>query len=99
MRLGLRSVRTGQGYLLNDDRASGGTKEEADMLGCSHCQTLMRRKLWADDGGMCHGCGAPVCAPCCDRIPQHGCEVFLRQLERGLEEDYVRRQNAIILGI
>lgn len=69
------------------------------MLGCSHCQKLMVRKVWQEDGGFCHSCDAPVCGPCADRIPKLGCEVFLRVLEGELEKQYRREQNARLLGL
>lgn len=94
----MKSVFNRAGYLLADDRASGGKVDEADMLGCSHCQALMKRHLWSDDGGFCHGCDAPVCGPCCDKIPTHGCAPFMRQLERAVNDAYRREQNAKILG-
>ena len=86
-------------YLLADDRCSGGVRDEADMLGCSHCQRLMRQREWQCDGGFCHSCDAPVCSGCADRIPTKGCEVFLRVLEGELEREYRRSQNARLLGI
>lgn len=94
----LKSVRAGQGYLLADDRASGGSREEADMIGCKHCLALMRRASWQEDGGFCHCCDAPVCGPCADKILTHGCTPFMRQLEQALETDYRRRQFAMIAG-
>lgn len=95
----MRSVFTGHGYLLSDDRASGGKKDEADLLGCNHCQALLKRSAWAENGGMCMSCDAPVCSLCRDRIPTHGCEHFLRQLTEALETQYRRDQNMRVLGI
>lgn len=98
--MGTRLVRSrfsGLGYLVNDDRASGGKKTESDMLGCGHCQALMRRGDWQEDGGHCSCCDTAVCGPCADRILTVGCESFLRQLERSLNEQYVRSQNARML--
>lgn len=82
-----------------DDRCSGGKLDEADMLGCSHCQRLMKSHLWKDDGGFCHSCDAPVCGPCADKIPQHGCAVFMRVLETELERHYRRQQNSRLMGL
>lgn len=95
----VKSIFNGAGYLLADDRCSGGVRDEADMLGCSHCQRLMRKREWQCDGGFCHSCDAPVCSGCADRIPTKGCEVFLRVLEGELEREYRRSQNARLLGI
>lgn len=90
----MKSVFSGSGYLLVDDRASGGRLVEADMLGCNHCQALLKKNEWREDGGHCGGCMQPVCGPCADKILTHGCEPFLRQLEAALERDYTRAQNA-----
>lgn len=37
---------------------------EADTVSCNHCQRVMNKKTWRDDGGWCFGCGKPVCSPC-----------------------------------
>jgi len=95
----VKSIYNGAGYLLADDRASGGLRDEQDMLGCNHCQRLMKKPDWKADGGFCHGCDAPVCPQCADRIPYHGCEKFLAMLEGQLEKKYRRDQNAKILGL
>jgi hypothetical protein len=94
----VKSVFNGVGYLLSDDTASGGARVEADMLGCYHCQRLMRRKLWADDGGFCHCCDGPICGKCADGMLTRGCENYMRQLEGALEDQYRRDQNARVLG-
>lgn len=95
----MRTLTNGMGFLLADDTASGGKKEEADLVGCNHCCKTMRRKLWADDGGFCHCCDRPVCATCADRMLTRGCENFMRQLETALDIDYRRQQNAKVLGL
>lgn len=95
----VRSLYNGMGWLLADDRCSGGERDEADMLGCSHCQRLMKKGDWKNDGGFCHSCDAPVCGRCADRIPKFGCEVFMRKLEGEMEREYRARQNAMLLGL
>lgn len=93
------SIYRGMGYLLNDDRASGGGKQEADMLGCKHCLRLMRKPIWQREGGFsCARCG-PVCNACLIRIPTHGCENFMRRLEGALERQYQRDQLTKVLGV
>src|SRR5271166_5101940 len=94
-----RSIYNGSGYLRSDNRCSGGALEEATILGCSHCQKLLKKSEWQADGGFCHSCDAPVCGPCADRIPKHGCEVFMRVLEGEMEKQYRRTQNARLLGL
>lgn len=95
----VRSVLNGAGYLLADDRCSGGARDEADMMGCKHCQRLMKKRDWQADGGFCHGCDAAVCGPCADRIPRFGCETFVRVVEAKIERQYRREQNARLMGL
>ncbi len=95
----VRSVFNGAGYLRSDNRCSGGDLDEADVVGCSHCQKIMKKTGWKADGGFCHRCDAPVCGLCCDRIPLHGCEVFMRVLETALAKKYRLEQNARLMGL
>jgi hypothetical protein len=85
----MRTLYTGGGYLVNDDRASGGQKTEADVLGCNHCQKLLIGQQWREDGGFCGGCGKPVCGPCADKIllPHDqggGCVPFVKLVDQAL---------------
>lgn len=75
----------GAGYFRNDDTASGGRRDEADVRTCTHCQSIIKMQIWKDDGGFCGRCMAPICGPCADRMTLHGCEPFVAQLERALE--------------
>jgi len=95
----MRSIFNGTGYLRADDRCSGGQLEEADLVGCKHCLTTMRKSEWQADGGFCHCCDAPVCGPCADQMPKQGCKPFLSELEKSINEAYRREQNARMLGI
>lgn len=96
-----------EGYYLSDNRASGGKREEAALIGCNHCQkTMMRGNVsnplpdtWANDGGWCSCCNGAVCAQCADRMLEHGCEVFVKKVDQQLAGLYHREQNAKILGI
>ena len=56
-----RSRFSGAGYWLNDDTASGGKKNEDDILVCGHCQRVIKKKEWLNDGGCCHQCDEPLC--------------------------------------
>lgn len=95
----MRSIFNGEGYLLADDRASGGQRVEASMLGCSHCQKLMRKTDWKADGAFCHCCDKPICGPCSDRMLTRGCENFMRQLEQAVDDSYRQEQNAKVMGL
>ena len=95
----VRTVYSGMGYVLADDSASGGEKREADLLGCNHCDRLMRKSVWREKGGHCLVCDRPICAGCLARIPTHGCEHSVRRFTAAVEENYRREQNARVLGI
>lgn len=99
-----KSLNHGIGYLFNDNRASGGGVEEADVLACSHCQKLLIGKNWRDNGGFCGQCGQPMCAECADLflLPPDkggGCRPFIKLIEESLDKDYHRRQMAKMLGV
>ena len=72
------------GYLLNDNRASGGTLDEADTLACPHCQCVILKKKWRKKGGYCFSCDKPVCHTCFVKMQKHGCTPFLRQVDMAL---------------
>ena len=89
------------GYLFNDNRASGGTVEEADVTTCAHCQRILLKKHQTFEGAWCGRCGAPVChqGPCAARTEARGCLAFIAQVELALTRQYHQQQNARILGI
>lgn len=87
---------SGSGYMLNDNRCSGGKVEEADVLGCKHCCAVIFKASWVEEGAYCHQCDGPICTAC-DRDPN--CKNFMRQLDQANDEAYRREQNAKILGI
>ena len=95
----LHSIQRGQGYFRIDNSCSGGGREEGDMMGCHHCQRLIKRTSWKQEVGYCFKCDAPVCDPCLERMKTHGCEPFLRQFLAVLEDQYRRDQNSKILGV
>ena len=95
----MKSIFSAAGYLMNDNRASGNKLEEADILGCLHCQAAIEAQKWRVDGAFCHGCNGPICS-WCDQTT-NGCTGqfhFYRRLERAVEDRYRRDQNAKILG-
>jgi hypothetical protein len=91
----MKSTFHGMGYLLNDNRASGGKVEEADLLGCVSCQALIDKKKWQAEGCYDHQLGGPICSTC----ERTGTQNFKQYLDRALQESYRREQNAKILGI
>ena len=86
----------GAGYYRNDDRLSGGTLSEADVLTCPHCQAVVKLQEWKVRGGFCRRCDAPVCFACYVRVKTYGCEPFLKLFERQVDavvkyEQYLKR--------
>ena len=94
-----KSVFNGHGWFLNDDRASGGQKTEDDILSCSHCQKMMRKRNWQQRGAWCVNCVKPICHPCSERMKVHGCEAFAMRVERAIDDNYRREQNRKIMGL
>lgn len=96
----MRSRFNGAGYYLNDDRESGGGKTENDVLTCGHCQAIILRSEWREDGCHCWCCDSAVgvrCG-CAARMITRGCENFVRRVEAAIERKYQHEQNARILG-
>lgn len=93
----MKSVFNGAGHLFADNRASDwGGVEESDLLGCKHCQALIKAHEWRAEGAFCHHCGGPICASCAGI---GGCTPFEQRLEQAISDHYRRQQNARILGI
>lgn len=70
------------GYYVNDNRVSGGKKEEDDVKTCTHCQAILLMRRWKHYGGFCRQCNAPICGRCGERMEVFGCEPFLKKMER-----------------
>lgn len=92
----MKSIFSGAGYLMNDDRAAGGTKTEADILTCAHCQRLLIVASWKEDGGWCGRCGAPSCGTCADRMLVEGCTPFVKRVEERIKQK--ERERALVRG-
>ena len=80
----MKTYQKGQGYLMNDNRASGGKLEEADVLTCTHCQKVLLNDDWKEDGGFCGQCMHPVCGKCADLMLVTGCTPFVKKIEKSL---------------
>lgn len=53
------------GYLMVDDRVSGGTLREADVATCSHCQAqVVLNPLRTRERTVCFKCAKYVCDSC-----------------------------------
>lgn len=87
----------GAGYYVNNQALRN--KDEADVRTCTHCQAVILMQQWKTDGGFCGRCMAPICGPCADRMLSHGCEPFIKQLERALDIRYKLSQFRKLAGI
>jgi hypothetical protein len=86
----------GAGYRRVDNRVSGGTLEESDVLGCLHCQALIMKAAWVEEGAYCHKCDGPICSEC-DKNPD--CVPFMKQLDQAVDAAYKEGQKARLFGI
>lgn len=83
----------GAGYFVNDDRASGGQRTEADVRTCPHCQAVLLMQQWKQvengsmHGGWCMRCNAPICHHCNRRMKVEGCRPFTQKIEEAFEMD------------
>lgn len=83
------------GYLIIDDRASGGSVREYDTTHCRHCQAVIDKKKWAEDKGIwkCSQCRGPVCHHCSAvDAPAGLCDPWEKKIERQLE------YNKLVIG-
>ena len=72
-------VRGGRGYLLIDNRASGGEKLEMATLTCSHCNTIVvLNKERSRSRSYCRSCNAYIC-------DSPGCNAICASIEKSLE--------------
>ena len=90
----------GAGYYLNDDRNSGGGKVEDDVILCGHCQAVLKKSQWLQDGGYCSSCDGSLCAACAKPLAHGGiCISFKKLIDQQLNVKYHVEQNRKILGI
>ena len=96
-----KSFFAGVGYIMNDNRASGGVLTEDDVLGCKHCQACIDKRNWKAFGeNRCFKCDEPVCSICNLKMRATGeCTNFEKVVERAVEDRVRAEQNAKILGI
>jgi hypothetical protein len=96
----MKSIFTGHGYFMNDDRASGGKLAEDDIIACGHSGVAMKKSDWKMHGGLCMVCDKPLSAAAVKRAQTFGCEGPEQlKIERALTELHRREQNAKVLGI
>lgn len=72
------------GYFVNDKELR--TRQEADIRTCTHCQAVIKMQEWKNKGAWCNKCFAPICSLCGKRAEMHGCEPFLKKIEKFAEQ-------------
>jgi hypothetical protein len=78
------------GYLINDDRVSGGLLEECDTTWCRHCQWPVRivKEHGVRKGFVCMKCAGLICVAC---AAKETCEPFFAKVDRWQRERARRR--------
>lgn len=90
------------GYLLVDNKVSGGMKQEYDTKSCKHCQgivkVLIKRHLLGgqskkkDEGFFCIKCMGPLCEYCAVLAHKNGCAPFMDMLIKKMREKQQKRR-------
>ena len=84
------------GYILNDNRASGGALQEWDTVACKHCQAVVKKEIFAKKGGFCGRCFGAICIRCAKRMDKFGCEPFLKEIEIKLKRYRSLKQEGLL---
>jgi hypothetical protein len=101
----MKTLTSGAGYLMNDNRAAGEGMEECDVGLCPHCQKVIKLQEWRDIGtgmnGWCMKCMSPCCinGECGQHFKTHGCLPFLKKIEKLMSADYARAQFRKVAGL
>lgn len=91
----MKSIFTGHGYFMNDDRASGGKLAEDDVVTCIHHGGVLKKHEWKLQGGMCMICHGPLCDHCYEQTRKLGCTgPQEKMIERAVNDLYRREQNS-----
>jgi hypothetical protein len=67
------------GYLLIDNRVSGGVLEEYQTVPCKHCRAVLKIVKGQREGYWCNPCGGHVCPTC---AKSGRCDPFFAKIER-----------------
>lgn len=84
------------GYLLNDNRASGGELREYDTVSCKHCQAIIKLSVGKKKKitYWCGPCSGEICEHC--KSTDNGvCIPFMKKLEERLRRQASLRSMGI----
>ena len=74
------------GYLVKWEEGGAKIVLEADTIACRHCQKVLLKNTWREEGGWCFSCGHPVCYGCFVKMQTEGCQPFMKLVEEKVEE-------------
>jgi len=100
--MGLRSIFNQAGYVMSDNRPSGGLLVEDDVIACLHCQASISRRNWRAYGeNRCFTCDGPMCSCCTFEYGSNGhvCNNFKMRVERMVEDKARSEQLSKVLGL
>jgi hypothetical protein len=82
------------GYLVTWGEEGQGVIER-DTVWCRHCQRVLEKKSWLEQGARCSACGlAPVCHPCFQEMERIGyCRPWKKLIDQ--EWDRLHRRSMI----
>lgn len=87
----MKSLRSQEGYLLVDNRHSGGALFEGAVSTCSHCQRqILRNPARTRERAFCFKCNHYICDEC-GAVGE--CRPYARTLD--MLESSIRRQGAL----
>jgi hypothetical protein len=87
------------GYMILNETASGGGVTEDDMLGCNHCQRLIRKSEFQEKGAFCTKCASVVCQQCYHDSLTNGCHPWQKALEERLNLAHRIESNMRVMGL
>lgn len=95
----MKTQRSKEGYLLVDNRASGGTMQEVPTYTCSHCNSVViMNPQRTRERGFCRGCNSYVCDACnAIRAQTLRCETFEQKVDSVLTAVEAGREPNLIL--
>jgi len=80
------------GYLLKWTEGGAKVELEADTLSCSHCQKVLLKQRWKQNGAWCFCCGHAICQVCHEKTWKTGCVPFMKDIDQQLQRQKLWRE-------